>query len=171
MARQKHWYGHGVRVSWSRTVSPCLVGRTRVSWPRPVCLTQIMPYQIQKWSSPQVSRIGPLFRKFGSILYGQGPSQEPQNKCSGGFGIYDNHKQKTSTKLNSIKSRYQPLSEIFGIGCVCLGHALSRYGRLQPTFSTAPMGPPQLNDKVATIQRAGCVFRDHVLIAIKNFRR
>ena len=89
-------------------VSPCLVGRTRVPWPRPVCLTQIMPYQTQKWSSPQVSRIGPLFRKFGSILYGKGPSQEPQNKCSGGFGIYE-HKQKTSTKLNSIKSSYQPM--------------------------------------------------------------
>ena len=67
-----------------------------------------MPYQTQKWSSPQVSRIGPLFRKFGSILYGKGPSQEPQNKCSGGFGIYE-HKQKTSTKLNSIKSSYQPM--------------------------------------------------------------
>ena len=89
-------------------VSPCLVGRTRVPWPRPVCLTQIMPYQTQKWSSPQVSRIGPLFRKFGSILYGKGPSQEPQNKCSGGFAIYE-HKQKTSTKLNSIKSSYQPM--------------------------------------------------------------
>ena len=54
---------------------------------------------------------------------------------------------------------------------MCLGHALSRHGRLQPTSSTAPMGLPQLNDKIATIQRAGCVFLDHVLIAIKNFRR
>ena len=50
-----------------------------------------------------------------------------------------------------------------------LGHALCRYGRLQPTCSTAPMGLPQLNDKDATIQRAGCVFLDHVLVAIKNF--
>ena len=32
------------------------------------------------------------------------------------------------------------------------------------------MGLPQLNDKDATIQRAGCVFLDHVLVAIKNFR-
>ena len=51
-----------------------------------------------------------------------------------------------------------------------LGHALCRYGRLQPSCSTAPMGLPQLNDKDATIQRAGCVFLDHVLVAIKNFR-
>ena len=49
-----------------------------------------------------------------------------------------------------------------------LGHALSRHGRVQPTSSTAPMGLPQLNDKVAMIQRAGCVFLDHVLVAIKN---
>ena len=52
---------------------------------------------------------------------------------------------------------------------MCLGHALSRHGHVQPTSSTAPMGLPQLNDKVAMIQRAGCVFLDHVLVT-KEFQ-
>ena len=65
---------------------------------------------------------------------------------------------------------YTESAEKIGTGCVCLGHALSRHGHVQPTSSTAPMGLQQLNDKVAMIQRAGCVFLDHVLVTIKNFR-
>ena len=121
-------------------------------------------------SSPQVSRIGPLFRNLVQFYTPRGQAKNPRTNAAAALEYMTTNKRPVQ-KLNSIKSRYQPMSEISGIGCVCLGHALSRHGCLQPTFSTAPMGPPQLNDKVATIQRAGCVFLDHVLIAIKNFRR
>ena len=44
---------------------------------------------------------------------------------------------------------YTESAEKIGTGCVCLGHALSRHGHVQPTSSTAPMG-------LQTIERQSC---------------